>query len=52
MAGDGKAAAGWTSTASLATFPDSNSAVIWTSIYTGALPERHAQFDQGAKISL
>lgn len=33
------------STASLATFPDSNSAVIWTSIYTGALPERHGVLD-------
>lgn len=31
--------------ASLATFPDSNSAVIWTSIYTGALPERHGVLD-------
>lgn len=33
------------STASLATFPDSNSAVIWTSIYTGVLPERHGVLD-------
>ncbi|HEX6862222.1 MAG TPA: alkaline phosphatase family protein, partial [Thermoanaerobaculia bacterium] len=33
------------STASLATFPDSNSAVIWTSIYTGALPGRHGVLD-------
>jgi hypothetical protein len=33
------------STASLATFPDSNSAVIWTSIYTGALPARHGVLD-------
>ena len=33
------------STASLATFPDSNSAVIWTSIYTGALPDRHGVLD-------
>lgn len=33
------------SSASLATFPDSNSAVIWTSIYTGALPERHGALD-------
>lgn len=33
------------STASLATFPGSNSAVIWTSIYTGALPERHGVLD-------
>lgn len=33
------------STATLATFPDSNSAVIWTSIYTGALPERHGVLD-------
>ncbi|HVG06145.1 MAG TPA: alkaline phosphatase family protein [Thermoanaerobaculia bacterium] len=33
------------STASLSTFPDSNSAVIWTSIYTGALPERHGVLD-------
>lgn len=33
------------STASLETFPDSNSAVIWTSIYTGALPERHGVLD-------
>lgn len=32
-------------TGSLATFPDSNSAVIWTSIYTGALPERHGVLD-------
>lgn len=32
-------------TASLATFPDSNSAVIWTSIYTGALPDRHGVLD-------
>lgn len=32
-------------TASLATFPDSNSAVIWTSIYTGALPGRHGVLD-------
>jgi hypothetical protein len=30
---------------SLATFPDSNSAVIWTSIYTGALPARHGALD-------
>ncbi|HWM93014.1 MAG TPA: alkaline phosphatase family protein [Thermoanaerobaculia bacterium] len=33
------------STASLATFPDSNSAVIWTSLYTGALPDRHGVLD-------
>ncbi|MFL6293986.1 MAG: alkaline phosphatase family protein [Thermoanaerobaculia bacterium] len=33
------------STATLATFPDSNSAVIWTSIYTGALPDRHGVLD-------
>jgi hypothetical protein len=33
------------STASLATLPDSNSAVIWTSIYTGALPDRHGALD-------
>jgi hypothetical protein len=33
------------STASLATFPDSSSAVIWTSIYTGALPGRHGVLD-------
>ncbi|HET9226850.1 MAG TPA: alkaline phosphatase family protein [Thermoanaerobaculia bacterium] len=32
-------------TGSLATFPDSNSAVIWTSIYTGALPDRHGVLD-------
>lgn len=31
--------------ASLATFPDSNSAVIWTSIYTGVLPAIHGVLD-------
>jgi hypothetical protein len=31
--------------ASLATFPDSNSAVIWASVYTGALPDRHGVLD-------
>lgn len=30
---------------SLATFPDSNSAVIWTSIYTGVLPAVHGVLD-------
>lgn len=30
---------------SLATFPDSNSAVIWTSIYTGTLPSVHGVLD-------
>jgi hypothetical protein len=33
------------SSASLATFHDSNSAVIWTSIYTGTLPSRHGILD-------
>lgn len=31
--------------ASLKTFQDSNSAVIWASIYTGALPDRHGVLD-------
>ncbi|MES1240978.1 MAG: alkaline phosphatase family protein, partial [Acidobacteriota bacterium] len=31
--------------ASLNTFPDSNSAVIWTSIYTGMLPSVHGVLD-------
>ncbi len=30
---------------SLASFPDSNSAVIWTSIYTGAVPSAHGVLD-------
>lgn len=33
------------SSGSLATFPDSNSAVIWTSIYTGTLPAVHGVLD-------
>lgn len=33
------------SSGSLATFPDSNSAVIWTSIYTGTLPSVHGVLD-------
>lgn len=33
------------SSGDLATFPDSNSAVIWTSIYTGVLPGDHGVLD-------